>query len=796
MSNNAFSVPKEFIHLSEKETVLVDLKYKGSYISSQIVNISLNEFQFTEPDAVLNDIQPFLISDIDSIKSKVRMGNKLLTKRYCLISPDECTPESDDLIFIYDPKTHHMDIHIKQDLLRNDRQYTYHEPIQHQERALIQSNAISVRSDFDGKDDFSLRTSSTLGLDNDTYLYLSGYITDGAESNNSSIESVYMRHALGNRLYFKVGKLSPYSQSDISEGLFNYNLIPQREISGVQLGTGMHYFNTGIKNDDGKIEIFSALGGRADIYQNNVFISSVNLYPGYNKIDTSSILGKFNREIDIKIYENGQLTRIDSHSLVSNSRLSDGLPQWMIKVGLDEDNDDVIEFATWYQTNKYINWLNDVSFSGQISSDSWFNEFGLSTSNSYMANSNLTLDWSNNLRFMLGNHNEDSINSLNLNSRLSTGKESLNIDYKKSHSERCTRNDISSCIEVYKLTLGSSIYGNSIRFSHEIRNKSIEAPFLYDSNFKRERSTLSLSRSLPIERLRAMLSSSVSRTHINNQFMENSFYINLSLSLRDTPSLYSVNSNYSDEGLGFGANYNYNDLNRELNLRAESNKGQKSRFSGSSKVEMYDKGKISTSFSVSESNHAAFLGYSLGLTLTESGVLSTGPASFSNNLSAIMLTTDNDKLPTHQIKTNSQTKDVRPSFNNLSYPIQGYNYLSYIINESSAFDDGKTDIIQRGKGRRDMLLTPGHLIVHEITSQSERYYLGQNHNLSSRAINSQLNNLTSLDIDDNGNYFIIANSDIDGFHVYIDSEAYFCKFSDIDSSNDIYSVSTTSCSKI
>ncbi|MCS0038321.1 hypothetical protein NB607_15230 [Vibrio alginolyticus] len=793
VSNDALSVPKEFASLVDNETVVVDIRYQGSYISSQIVNISINEFKFIEPDALLKDIEHFFINDIDSIYSKLRMGNKLLTKRYCANYPKDCDPESESLIFIYDSINHSMDLHIKKDLQRNDKQSAYHEPIKYQERALIQSNAVSLRSDFHGNDDFSLRTSSTLGIDKDTHLLLSGYVTHGTESNESTLESVYMRHALNNRWYFKAGKLSPYSQSDISEGLFNYNLLPKKEIRGVQFGTGMHYFNKELKNDDSKIEIFSVGGGRADIYQNNVFISSVNLVPGYTKIDPSSFLGNFNGEIDIRIYENGQLTRIDSHSLVSNSRLSDGLPQWIIKTGLDEYDDDIIEFATWYQTNKHINWLNDISLSAQKSHDSFFNEFGMSTSKFYMINSSLSLDWSNNLRFMLGNHSGDRINRLHLDSSLSIDKSNLNFGYKNYHSDLCLRDNIKSCMEEYSLSIGTSVYRNSLRLSHEIKSKWIDT---YYTNYKRERSSLSLSRSLPIEKIRARISSSISHTRINNEFKENNFYINLSLSLRDKQSLYSINSHYSDEGLGLGASYNYNDLNKDLHLRTESNKGTDTRFLGSSNIEMFDKGKVSTSFAISNANSSAYLGYSLGLTLTENGLFSTGPASFSKNLSALMLTTDNDKLPTHQIKTSSQAKDVNPSFNRISYPLQGYNYLSYIINESREFYDSKSYTIERGTGRRDMLLTPGHLFVHEIFSKSEKYYLGHNHKLSSSVITSQLNNLSSLDIDDNGNYFIIANSDIDGFHIYIDSEPYFCKFSNIDSSNDTNKVNSTSCKKI
>ncbi|WP_375058672.1 TcfC E-set like domain-containing protein [Vibrio alginolyticus] len=795
-SHDSLSIPQDFVDLQKNETVVVDLIYKGSNISTQLIKTSTNSFQFMEPQALIKDIEPFISSNIDSISYRLTREQKILTKRYCIAYPNQCNPESESIVFVYDVKNNSLEVHIKEDLQRKVKQYKYHSPNRSQERALLQSNALSIRSNFEGSDAFSLRTNSTLGLDKDTHLFFSGYTTHDHESNESNIDSAYMRHGLNERWYFKFGKLSPNSQSHFSEGLFNYNLLPQKEIRGIQLGTGMQYFNTNLSNDDKKIEIFSVVGGRADIYQNNVFISSANLYPGYTKIDTSAILGGFSREIDIHIYENGKLSRIDSHSLVSNSRLSDGLPQWLVKSGIDEDGDDIIEFATWYQANRHINWLNDISLSGQMNHNGWFSELGVSTSNSYISHSNIAIGWSNHIRFMLGNKSGDSTNHLSLNSSLSNGKSNLNIGYKRSYSERCLRNDIISCAEEFNLSVGTSIYGNSIRLSHDIRNKYFDISETYYKNNKRESSTLSFSRYLPIKKVRARVSSSISHTRINNDFKENNFYINLSLSLRGTPDFYSVNSSYSNEGIGLGAGYNYSDLDKELGLRAVSNKGQSSTLSGSSRVEMYDKGKVSTSFSVSESNHNAFLGYSLGLALTENGVFSTGPASFSNNLSAVMLTTDNDRLPTHQIKTNSKAEDIRPSFNKITYPFPGYKYSSYIINESRVFNEEKIDTIKRGTGRRDILLTPGHLYIHDIISKSERYYLGKNHKLSANTINSKMNNLTSLDIDDYGNYFIISNSDIDGFHIHIDNEAYFCKFSNIDTSNDINKVNTTSCKKI
>ncbi|MDL0445802.1 hypothetical protein [Vibrio alginolyticus] len=796
VSHKSLSIPEEFADLEKNETVVVDVIYNGSYISHQLVNISTNGFKFIEPETLAKEIEPLISSNIDSINYKLNRENKLLTKRYCVTYPNQCDPESEGFVFIYDGKNHSFELHIKKDLQRKAKQNAYHSVNREQERAFLQSNSLSIRSDFEDIHDFGLRTSSTLGLDNDTYLSISGYMTHGENSNESNIESAYMRHGFDERWYFKVGKLSANSQSDVSEGLFNYNLLPQKEIKGFQAGTGMQYFNTHLSNNDHTIEIFSTIGGRADIYQNDVFISSANLYPGYTKINTSAIVGRFSREIDIYIYENGRLSRIDSHSLVSNSRLSDGLPQWLVKAGVDEDRDDIIEFATWYQANKHISWLNDISLSGQYTHNSWFNEIGLSTSKSYSLNSTAAIDWSNNIRFMLGKQSENTINRLSLNSSLSIGKTNLNIGYKKSDSEKCLRDYISSCTEEYRLSVGTSIYENSIRLSHDISSKSIDRPGIYFNDFKRERTTLYISHYLPVEKVRASISSSISHTRVNNQFQENNFYINLSLSLPSTPNFYSVNSSYSDEGIGLGASYNYSELNKELSLRALSNRGQDPTISGSSRVEMYDKGKVSTSFSLSESSRSAFLGYSLGLALTENGVFSTGPASFSNNLSAVMLTTDNDRLPTHQIKINSGTQDVRPSFNKISYPLLGYKYSSYIINESIAFNDEKIDTIQRGTGRRDILLTPGHLYVHDIASKSERYYLGKNQLLSGNVINSQMNSLASLDIDDYGTYFIIANSEIDGFHIYIDTKPYFCKFSNIDSSNDINAVNTTSCNKI
>lgn len=789
-----FGVPAGFDFLNRGEILLLDVQYNGIHLATQLVEISDSSLTFQDTDDLAESILPYFSGSLSLIKEELSKKQALHTKRYCDTYPSQCAP-LDTFSFIYDSSSNILTLFIPSKYTKTftSTGISYFTPNNNQERAILNSNSLSLRTDFEKITDYSLRTSFTTGLSNDSYIYASGY-TSNSSTNKSDLSSLYIRNDLDNRFYLKAGKLLANSQSDISEGLFNYNLLPRQEIIGLQFGTGMHRLDSNRLSKGNVIEVFTVQGGRADVYQNNLYLSSINLNPGYNEVNTSSILTNYNGYIDLHIFENGNLVRVESHSLVKNSRLSDGLPQFLIKAGMDDNNKAITEFATWYDTSQHLNWLNDISVSSQVSSDNLLSEFGASTRHSYYIANGSPIILSNYARFMLGRINDDFVQRQTLDTSLSLMNSSLSYRYKNYDSQRCSYESSQTCLKESLVNFSTFFYDTSFSMEHEIKKTSLDKE-IFSTN-RRQRSTLSIGKQLPLKGVNARLSSSLSHIKYNQNLQENFYYVNLSLSLRDNSDFYSFNSTYRDDGIGMSANYNYTGLNQNYNIRADQHTTQGTSLHASSSHEMFDKGKLSSSLSLSDYNKSAYLGYSLGLVMTESGHFSTGQANINDSSSGVVFRSIEDKLPSFEIKDGSKSTVIESESNSFLYTTKSYSRKSYNINETNLIESNYSDTIQLGTGRRELFLTPGHTLTHELSSIKEKFYFGIiDHFLYTKSVQS--NNVNDdVIIDENGHYFIKSDKDINGFTIYIDEKQHYCKFLELDIANDVNFVNKTVCSLI
>lgn len=787
-----FALPPGFEFLNKGEILLVDVNYNGIHLATQLVEISDSSLIFEAPDDLAESMLPYLSASLSLIKEELRKKHVLHTKRFCDTFPSQCEP-LDSFSFIYDSRANTLAVFIPRKYSKNGTASFYLTPNNNQEKAVINSNNLSLRTDFEKVTDYSLRSSYTIGLSNDSYIYASGY-TSNSSTNKSDLSSLYIRNDLDNRFYLKAGKLLANSESDISEGLFNYKLLPRKEIIGLQFGTGMHRLDRNIFNKGNVIEIFTVKGGRADVYQNNLYLSSINLYPGYNELNTSSILTSYNGDIDLHIFESGNLVRVESHSLVKNSRLSDGLPQFLIKAGMDDNNKAMSEFATWYNTSQHLNWLSDISISSQISSDSLLTEFGASTRHSYYITNDSPLILSNYARFMLGRINDDFVHQHALDISLSLMNNTFSYRYKNYDSQQCSYASSQTCLKESSVNFRTEFYDTSFSIGHDVQKRSLDKEIF--STKRRQRSTVSIGRRLPLTAVNARLSSSFSHIKYNGNSQENIYYVNLSLSLRDNADFYSFNSTYRDDGIAMSANYNHTGLNQNHNIRADQHTIRGPSLYASSNYEMYDKGKLSSSLSLSDSNKSAYLGYSLGLAMTESGEFSTGQANISDSSSGIVFRSREDNLPNFEIKEGSKSTIIESESDSFLYTSKGYSKKNYNINETNLIASNYSDNIQLGTGRRELFLTPGHTLTHELSSIKEKFYFGsiEQYLNTKSVLSNRINN--NIIVDENGHYFISSDKDINGFRVYIDENQYYCEFFELERTNDVNLVNNTHCNLI
>lgn len=791
------AIPAGFESLMETRSEIVEVQFGGQFVGFYPIEINEHTFKFVDPVSLFVEISPFVSSEFhESLKQRLNQIFPVLTDRTCILKPEICNIKEQYLLATYTHDSLVVSINADSSwLLNDDTKDTYRVADSRQRRAWLQSFNLSTQTGFDKSTQIGLRSSSIVGLSDSAHVSIDSSFRNAQGITQSQIDSAYIRNDFDNRWYGKVGKLSSYSVNRVTEGAFNYRLVPSLTVEGVQFGTGMHYYQPLNRSKDRyDLELFSATGGKADFYLSGVLAYSQALVPGYNKINRSE-LPYGNYDVEVKIFEGGQLARTEFYSLQTQGRPSDGKTQWLFRVGkIDGTEYSVAHISAWMPL--YDSVLESISGTSLITSDYWVSELGFSSSGLASLYDDLFYRWSVDTQFLYGQELGNTIHGWSVSNNLNISNLSINLEKRKVDQDYCGYKSLYTCLDQTRLSLGTNILGNSVRFGYDIVNRHYGG--ISNNENMSYRKSISLGRNFVFQRVTTNLNVNLSQSSSPTFNHDNSLFVSLSLSARDDNDYFYSSLAYADGDYSLSAGLNKNlEDNNDMNFRIEHHDDGKINLSGNVKMDFNDLGAISSSAYISrdqaETNESVYLGYSVGFTFDEDGRFTTGRASINENSSAIVIENESGQSLPHSVAGLGVEIDSEARLGKVMYPVSGYTETSYRISESKKYKDEGFDSLVSGTGKRQVFLTPGNVLVHKLKSDTTFFYVGMIEGYDLINIDSSSNRIESFEIDSSGNFLIQAKEKIQSIK-FLDLKGYVeCKFENVAVSNSIYTINTVNC---
>ncbi|OXX19506.1 TcfC E-set like domain-containing protein, partial [Vibrio sp. V05_P4A8T149] len=688
-SISVFAVPAGFEDLLEQRNEVIELQHNNTFMGYYQVVINHDTLTFLEPQLVFNDLKSVVQeAHHQAFQNKLSFEFPLVNERYCAIQPSQCDIKTNKVLPVYDQDSLSIKINIDADWLNQQSEAGYYRTAdRHQRRAWLQSLNLSTQTGFDDTYQLGLRGNTTIGLANDTYVAFESSISNTHDETKSIIDAAYLRHDFDQRWYLKAGKLASYSANRSSEGGFNHQLLPSNTVNGLQFGTGMHFYQAPTA-DFGQqdIDIFSATGGKADFYLYGVLIHSQALNSGYNQIQRSDLpSGSFN--VEVKIFEGTEFSRTEVYSLQSPLRVSDGRAQWLLKLGQTEQNDQaVVELATWLPLEDKNLWLSDISLASQMGRDHWLTEIGVSATDTFALTPEIISRWSLNGRFIAGQENGNQIQGWSLTNSINLDKLSLTTENRSINQDNCISSGLYTCMDQWRVNAGTNLWGNNIRVGYDVTERRYDQ--LQRPDTKISRRSISLGRNFRFSDLNSNLSATWSESQLRGKDNDSVFYMNLTLSLRNSDDSYYSSITYNNGDKAINAGYSRSGKNDEqLNLRLEQYDSGNVNLSGNVRKNFHELGSLSGVTYINrnekKSKESAYLGYSVGFSLDEEGQFAMGRTGINDNSAAIIIESDSGEPVPHSVSGLGTETDSQPIFPRIMHPVYGYKQNTYRISESN-----------------------------------------------------------------------------------------------------------------
>ncbi|MBC5830885.1 TcfC E-set like domain-containing protein [Vibrio metschnikovii] len=794
----AYSVPPGFEHLAQERDEVVEVKLAERYIGDEQIRVSSEGFTFLNPSALaLKLMSGIHDDDIHEFESAFEGLHPLINERSCVLNPTLCDLDTQSVLFLYDEGAGVVKLLVNQKFMKKTDQQRYYEVDQKHKNAWLQSIRVSGTQNFNGDFSGTIINNSVIGVGDKGHAVFGMNVRTKTErsSDTFNIDTAYYRYDINHRWYAKGGKLSLSSIGMASEGGFNYQLLPRSTVYGVQLGSGTHYFNRSQAHSAQTLEVLSIAGGKADLYIDGLFVHSQNLMSGYNQINKSR-LPSGNYPLEIKIYEGNQLSRIENHMIQSINRISDGHPQWLMKVGaIEKTNTPILEMATWFPTEHILPYINDVSLSVQATDERFLAEAGLSASG-LLSMGDKFLIWNADGQILSGYADDSHVLSSALVSNLSFDRHSLFFNWRNTASDGCVDSNEFSCSRSARFGVASSFLNTVFRLSYSVNNRYFNDPFRddYSSNV----TSLSVSKNLSISNLNLSISGTLSETRTSFLNDEKNVFINLSVSKKSGNNFYYTrvnHSNHDDYSLASGFSYSKDNVNKfDANVE-QSSRGVTS-LNGSAFKDMNEVGQIGasvySSHTGSKHNQSLYLGYSIGFMVDEDMNFSLGPPNVFDQSSAIIIKSDNGERIPYSLEGLSSLRDgVYPITDRVMYPTSGYNNLSYVLNDgNNDRGEGVTELTS-GLGRRSVYLSPGRIYEHVIKSNTKYYYLGSLNDINVKEILTP--GVVLLEADQYGDFIIQSDKKIKSI-IFGDNDSVInCQFDDVSASGNIINIGSIVC---
>ncbi|EII3943507.1 TcfC E-set like domain-containing protein [Salmonella enterica] len=728
--------PPGFESLLEGQTEQIEVLLPGHSLGLFPVVVKPDTVQFMSPLMVLESSGLAALPAAERQKALAALSRPLLrnSNLVCGVSEakdsSECgyvATDKEDVAVIFDENNGQLSLFLNRDWLPDEerRDKRWLTPTPEGVSAFIHRQTLYLSDDLHSRN-MTLNGSGALGLGDGRYLGGNwAAIWNQSEHYNNSqtwFDNLFVRQDLGNQYYLQAGRMDQRNLSSATGGDFGFSLLPLSRFDGLRTGTTQAYVNHEVDQNATPVMVQVTRNARIDIYRGSELLGSQFLTPGMHTLDTHS-LPPGSYPLALRIYEDGILRRTESQPFSKGGNSFSAQTQWFIQGGQEDTGDKASHYdgetvmAAGFRTGlrKNISLTEGIS----LAHEAWYSETRLNSQHAVLDG---TLDLSAGIL-----HGTDSTSG---------------------NTEQVTYNDGFSASLWRNHTESDACSGR--------HPQSVHASMTCQTS-------MNASLSVPVGNWYALLGYSTSRTegrpvyrgYDDNSDKENVFWRQayIPASHRESAqasATYNLNmagsNGYTSAGTDIHSSRNQKtqtswnvnhvrswqqDLYRELSVGFSGYNDDS--WSGSLGGRMSGRmGELSATISNSHQRNAGSAssltaGYSSSLALSRNGLFWGGgqdgePASGM----AVNVESEGDEGSSGKVvSVRGSSQPFSLGFGQQSLLLmEGYNATEVTIEDAGVSSQGMADV-KAGGGSRRYFLTPGHLLVHNISASMSRLYVGR-----------------------------------------------------------------------
>lgn len=611
----------------------------------------------------------------------------------------------------------------------------------------------------------TLNGSGALGLGDGRYLGGNwAAIWNQSEHYNNSqtwFDNLFVRQDLGNQYYLQAGRMDQRNLSSATGGDFGFSLLPLSRFDGLRTGTTQAYVNHEVDQNATPVMVQVTRNARIDIYRGSELLGSQFLTPGMHTLDTHS-LPPGSYPLALRIYEDGILRRTESQPFSKGGNSFSAQTQWFIQGGQEDTGDKASHYdgetvmAAGFRTGlrKNISLTEGIS----LAHEAWYSETRLNSQHAVLDG---TLDLSAGIL-----HGTDSTSG---NTEQVTYNDGFSASLWRNHTESdaCSGRHPQSvhasmtCQTSMNASLSVPV-GNWYALLGYSTSRTEGRPVYrgYDDNSDkenvfwrqayipashRESAQASATYNLNMAGMNINTHGGVWRTR-NDGVNDDGLFMSVSVSYASQPPTMTGSNGYTSAGTDIHSSRNQKtqtswnvnhvrswqqDLYRELSVgfSGYNDDSWSGSLGGRTSGRM---GELSATISNSHQRNAGSAssltaGYSSSLALSRNGLFWGGgqdgePASGM----AVNVESEGDEGSSGKVvSVRGSSQPFSLGFGQQSLLLmEGYNATEVTIEDAGVSSQGMAGV-NAGGGSRRYFLTPGHLLVHNISASMSRLYVGR-----------------------------------------------------------------------
>lgn len=337
-------VPAGFEALLEGQSEQVDVRIYGRSLGLFPAKVSLDTLQFEDVDGVVEAL------GIDAEKhaeilAQVRQALQAALPRngnlMCQGSASGCGQvETNGAAIIFDESQGAVNLFLARPwveaLPQDGKQNLFHSIAGRAENALIHRQSMNLTA---GRDSRNLSVAGAGALGVTAQGHIAGdwtfvrneqrrYSTNAFQQNN-----LYFRQDIGSTFYAQAGRMDQRNLSSSIGGNFGFNMLPLPRFDGVRVGTTQAYVNNGAVQAGTPVTVLLTRSARIDVYRGNELLGTQYLNSGVQTLNSSSF-PEGSYPLTLRIFEDGVLRRTENMPFSkTGGGMGTGKTQWFVQGG-------------------------------------------------------------------------------------------------------------------------------------------------------------------------------------------------------------------------------------------------------------------------------------------------------------------------------------------------------------------------------------------------------------------------------------------------------------------------------